>query len=129
MFCQFQFNTIMLISRRTNVKLNLNLKSHAPFEVRRPFYMCGASVVLPVGQLSVTDAGICTRHWLALKQLSSRIYQKIISYNFFKISLQIYIIVVRNIKPTTFLLWKQTIHISAIGIFLLYITATALITH
>jgi len=55
---------------------------------------------------------------------------KIMSYEYFKISLQIYIIVVRNKKPTYFhcLLWKQTIRFSAIGIFLLYITATALVT-
>jgi len=50
---------------------------------------------------------------------------------FFKISLQVYIIVVRNKKNLhifTFLLWKQTICFPAIGIFLLNITATALVT-
>jgi len=55
---------------------------------------------------------------------------KIISYIFFKHSLQIYIIVVRNIKNLhifTYLLRKQII--VAIGMFLLYIMATALVTH
>ena len=46
---------------------------------------------------------------------------------FFKISLQIYIIVVRNNKPTFFHIFalKTDNSLSAIGIFLLYITATA----
>ena len=82
----------------------------------------------------VLCVGFCTGHFVMvlLKQLSSKIYLKIISYNFFKISLQKYIIVVRNKKKLnifTFLLWKQTIRFSAIRIFLLYITATALVTH
>jgi len=54
-------------------------------------------------------------------------YTKIISYKYFKLSLQIYVIVVRIKKTYTFslfLLWKQTIRFSAIGIFLLYIPAT-----
>jgi len=65
-----------------------------------------------------------------LKQLTPRIYKKIISYKYFKISLQIYIIVARNwnnLHIFTFLLWKQTLLFSVIGIFLLYITATALV--
>jgi len=48
-------------------------------------------------------SGYVTRCYL--KQLSSRIYLKIICYNFFKISLQIYIIVVRNLKKPTYFLF------------------------
>jgi len=44
-------------------------------------------------------------HWCTLKQLCSRIYLKITSYNFFKINLQIYIIVVRNKKTYIFSLF------------------------
>jgi len=46
---------------------------------------------------------------------------KIISYKYFKISLQIYVGVVRNKEKPAILHWKQTICFSAIGIFLPYI--------
>jgi len=80
--------------------------------------------VLPIPQLRAVTGSL-------LKQLTSRLYWKIISYKYFIISLQIYIIVVRNKKTTyfhVFALKKKTIRFSAIGIFLLYITATALVT-
>ena len=70
-------------------------------------------------------------HVFNLKQLSSGINLKTTSYKYFKISLQIYIISVsnkRNLHIFTCLLRKRTIRFSAIGIFLLYITATALVT-
>ena len=56
---------------------------------------------------------------------------KIISYNFFQnISSNIYIIVIRNKTTTSFHFFalKTDIRFPAIGIFLLYVTATALVT-
>ena len=88
--------------------------------------------VITAEPLAITDSHLKMVCVMVCFDLLAAVLQNIlnyISYKFFKISLQIYVIVLRNIKKTSyFLLWKQTLRFSAIGIFLLYITATALVT-
>jgi len=70
-------------------------------------------------------------HSVFLKAAVLRNILKYHEFHFFKISLQIYNSCKKYKKTLhifTFLLWKQTNRFSAIGIFLLYITATALVT-